>query len=822
MVDFGDVPVNQEVGGSILVSNSSSVPMMISKMSITGGAFSIASKNDLPMSIPSGSSLPLKVNFTPAATTDYSGQLTVMDRSAFPMAHIQLHGHGSSRGSHGSAQLTLSATSLSFGSIAVNAATTRSLTLTSTGTSPVTVNSATITGTGFAIVGGSLPATLNPQQSVTLQVQFKPVAIGAASGKILIGSSSAISGMIVVALNGTGEAAANPQLTVSSTSLAFGNVTVNTAKALSLVLTSTGTSPVTVNSAVIAGTGFAIVGGSLPATLNPQQSVTLQVQFKPTSAGAATGKITVGSNSTSGSTTGVTLSGTGAAAANPQLTVSSTSLAFGNVTVNTAKALSLVLTSTGTSPVTVNSAAIAGTGFAIVGGSLPATLSPQQSVTLQVQFKPTTAGAATGKVTVSSNSTSGSTATIALSGTGAAATNPQLTVSSTSLAFGNVTVNTAKSLSLVLTSTGTSPVTVNSAAIAGTGFAIVGGSLPATLSPQQSVTLQVQFKPTTAGAATGKVTVSSNSTSGSTATIALSGTGAAATNPQLTVSPTSLAFGSVTVNTAKVVSLVLTSTGTSPVTVNSAAIAGTGFTIVSQTFPATLNPQQSVTLQVQFKPTATGAASGTITVGSNSTSGSTTAVALSGTGAATDPQLTVSSMSLSFGSIAVNTATTLSITLKSTGTTPVTVNSAAITGAGFSTIGGSFPVTLNPSGTATIQVQFKPTTAGAVTGKLTISSNSGSGSTVAVSLSGTGTATAHQVDLSWTAPSSTPDPVKGYNVYRSTGSGAMTLMNSSINTTTSYVDSSVASGTSYNYVVKSVGTSGVESVGSNQIEVAVP
>jgi len=715
MVDFGDVPVNQEVGGSILVSNSSSVPMMISKMSITGGAFSIASKNDLPMSIPSGSSLPLKVNFTPAATTDYSGQLTVMDRSAFPMAHIQLHGHGSSRGSHGSAQLTLSATSLSFGSIAVNAATTRSLTLTSTGTSPVTVNSATITGTGFAIVGGSLPATLNPQQSVTLQVQFKPVAIGAASGKILIGSSSAISGMIVVALNGTGEAAANPQLTVSSTSLAFGNVTVNTAKALSLVLTSTGTSPVTVNSAVIAGTGFAIVGGSLPATLNPQQSVTLQVQFKPTSAGAATGKITVGSNSTSGSTTGVTLSGTGAAAANPQLTVSSTSLAFGNVTVNTAKALSLVLTSTGTSPVTVNSAAIAGTGFAIVGGSLPATLSPQQSVTLQVQFKPTTAGAATGKVTVSSNSTSGSTATIALSGTGAAAT-----------------------------------------------------------------------------------------------------------NPQLTVSPTSLAFGSVTVNTAKVVSLVLTSTGTSPVTVNSAAIAGTGFTIVSQTFPATLNPQQSVTLQVQFKPTATGAASGTITVGSNSTSGSTTAVALSGTGAATDPQLTVSSMSLSFGSIAVNTATTLSITLKSTGTTPVTVNSAAITGAGFSTIGGSFPVTLNPSGTATIQVQFKPTTAGAVTGKLTISSNSGSGSTVAVSLSGTGTATAHQVDLSWTAPSSTPDPVKGYNVYRSTGSGAMTLMNSSINTTTSYVDSSVASGTSYNYVVKSVGTSGVESVGSNQIEVAVP
>jgi fibronectin type 3 domain-containing protein len=91
-----------------------------------------------------------------------------------------------------------------------------------------------------------------------------------------------------------------------------------------------------------------------------------------------------------------------------------------------------------------------------------------------------------------------------------------------------------------------------------------------------------------------------------------------------------------------------------------------------------------------------------------------------------------------------------------------------------------------------------------------------------VSLSGTGTATTHQVDLSWTAPSSTPDPIKGYNIYRSTGGGAMTLMNPSINTATSYIDNTVTNSTSYNYMVKSVGASGVESVGSNQIEVTVP
>jgi hypothetical protein len=66
--------------------------------------------------------------------------------------------------------------------VTVNTATTQSLTLTSAGTSPATVNSAAITGAGFTIVGGSLPVTLNPTQSITLQVQYLPTSAGAARG----------------------------------------------------------------------------------------------------------------------------------------------------------------------------------------------------------------------------------------------------------------------------------------------------------------------------------------------------------------------------------------------------------------------------------------------------------------------------------------------------------------------------------------------------------------------------------------------------------------------------------------------------------------
>jgi fibronectin type 3 domain-containing protein len=124
--------------------------------------------------------------------------------------------------------------------------------------------------------------------------------------------------------------------------------------------------------------------------------------------------------------------------------------------------------------------------------------------------------------------------------------------------------------------------------------------------------------------------------------------------------------------------------------------------------------------------------------------------------------------------------------------------------------------------TLTLQLQFDPTTAGALTGQITISSNSTSGSTAVVALSGTGTTVAHEVDLSWDAPTSSPDPVAGYNIYRATGAGSLALISSSPDAAVVYVDSTVVSGATYSYEVKSVDSSGVESVASNQITVTIP
>jgi hypothetical protein len=188
-------------------------------------------------------------------------------------------------------------------------------------------------------------------------------------------------------------------------------------------------------------------------------------------------------------------------------------------------------------------------------------------------------------------------------------------------------------------------------------------------------------------------------------------------------------------------------------------------------------------------------------------------------------QLTISPASLAFGNVTVNTASTLPLTLNSAGTAPVTINSGTLTGSGYTVSGATFPVTLNPGLAVTLEVQFDPTASGAAAGQLTIQSNSTTKATSVISLSGTGQnpiSAVHQVDLSWNAPSNSPVPIVGYNIYRSTGGSAYQLLNSSVDTQTTYVDSAVQSGSTYDYIVESVDSSGVESVPSNEVTATIP
>jgi len=782
-------------------------------------------------------------------------------------------------------QLSISAGSVVFGNVAVNSTSTQSITLSSTGTGPVTINSATLTGAGFTVSGATFPVTLNPGQTVTLNVQFDPTTAGAATGQLTIQSNSSTNGTAVISLSGTGTtapapinfvqvASATPQSNTATVSVSYpasqtsGNLNVvvvgwnDTTATVTSVEDSAGnnyslaigpTSGTALRQSIyyaanIGGGGNTVtVTFSQPASFPDVRILEYQgVTALDVTAGASGSSASANSGSATttsanelifGANTVATTTGAAGSGFTSRIITSPNGDIVEDEVVTAAGSNSATATLTGTGPwvmqmvtfsavsgpvpavssVSPNSGSTAGgtavtingtnfvTGAAVTFGGRAAN---NVVVVSGTQITATSPAGSAGAVTVTVTNSGGQSGSLASAFTYIAV--PQLSISAGSVVFGNVAVNSTSTQSITLSSTGTGPVTINSATLTGAGFTVSGATFPVTLNPGQTVTLNVQFDPTTAGAATGQLTIQSNSSTNGTAVISLSGTG--------TTAPAALS--ALTCSSAS-----MTGSGSDSCTVTLSAAAASGGLSVSLasssaavTVPATVTVPANATSAgfTASVSSVTSAQAVTLTASAGSVSKSF-ALQLN----AAVPTLNISAASLTFGNVEVNTASTQAVTLSSTGSTAVTVSSVTVTGTGFTVSGGTFPVTLNPGQTVTLNVQFDPTTTGVATGQLTIQSNSSTNGTAVISLSGTGTPP--EVDLSWDAPSGSTDPVAGYNIYRSTGgSSAYQLLNSSIDTQTTYVDSTVQSGLTYDYYVESVDSSGVESAPSNQVNVTIP
>jgi hypothetical protein len=285
--------------------------------------------------------------------------------------------------------------------------------------------------------------------------------------------------------------------------------------------------------------------------------------------------------------------------------------------------------------------------------------------------------------------------------------------------------------------------------------------------------------------------------------------------PVISVSVTSINFGSSVVGSTVSQPVIVSNTGNAALTISAVSATGSGFSVNGFTLPITVNAGKQTTITAAFDPTAAGAATGSISITSNAPT-SPTAIALSGTGTASTLTLGISPTSLSFGNVLdTTTSTAQTVTITNTGNASVTISSVTATGTGFSITGFGSQTTLTPTQQLVLSVTFTPATAGAVTGSISVVSNA-TGSPATVTLSGTGQ---HWVALSWSASSTSGVT---YNVYRSTTSGnGFAVINSSPVTTLSYSDSNVQAGTTYFYQVTAV-DSGGESVPSNQVSVSVP
>jgi len=205
---------------------------------------------------------------------------------------------------------------------------------------------------------------------------------------------------------------------------------------------------------------------------------------------------------------------------------------------------------------------------------------------------------------------------------------PPVSLSVTSINFGNQLVGVASTVqSLTLTNNNASGLSVALAGANPTDFSQTNTC--AAVAVGQTCTINVTFTPAQTGARSAQINIT---VAGSVvAVVALAGNGI---QPGLAASPTSLAFGIVTVgNTSAPQTVTLTNSGAAPLTISGITIVGTNAASFSQTNTCigSLTPGASCAVTVRFSPSAAGSHAASISVASNAP-GSPLLIPLSGTG----------------------------------------------------------------------------------------------------------------------------------------------------------------------------------------------
>jgi hypothetical protein len=387
----------------------------------------------------------------------------------------------------------------------------------------------------------------------------------------------------------------------------------------------------------------------------------------------------------------------------------------------------------------------------------------------------------------------------------------QLSCSPSTVRFGKVDVGQSETLMVTLTNGGTTSVTVSAVTINGSAFTTPGLTVPFTLPAGQSLDVNVEFTPANQIWASATIKVSSNA---SNPNLVLEANGIGVTHEPVMTTPSTLSFGQVAVGSASSQALVITNLQNWKMTLTSLQTSIPAFTVSGPPFPVTLSVGQSVTVTVTFIPASAGTVGGSVFL-----NGAGLSIPMTGTGTSKAAgQLSLSPASLNYGSVPDGSTDTLPLTISAVGGS-VTVSSASSSSSLFVMEGASFPLTIPSGQSVALNVAFTPKTSGSDSGSLSFSSNA-SNSLATESLSGVGTTVPYSVNLWWNASSD----VVGYNVYRSTNtSGSYSKINSALDASTAYTDSTVTAGNTYYYAATSVNSAGQESsLSTPPVQAVVP
>jgi len=707
----------------VTIQNQSRQKLLGISYSISGPYTLATSPSPCTSSLVAGGTCQLLVSFSPTASGDQPGSITVSSTSAGggPLL-IPLDGSGLAV-----YQIATAPSQFAFGSSIVGTpAPTQTLTVSNT--TGVVLNGLTLTLNGnpdFQLTQNLCGPTLAIGASCTTAIAFNPATTGNRTAILSVTSTTSQVVPATVPIFGTGLPSGN--LVANPATVGFGSVTLTQTSAPQSATIINQGAALTGIQLTVAG-DYSLTSNTCGTQIAANSTCTVTFTFSPSLPGTRVGSLTVAASNAGYVPLVIGLTGTGLP--NAGLTVAPSQLAFGAVNVGANSApQQLTITNPGSGALTALAIGVAAP-YNLGSGTCSQTLLGGASCSIPVTFSPNTAGPLNATLTVSSSSLGVASLNVPLTGTGLLP--PSLSLSPTQLSFAGTTVGLASPGQIItITNPGSSPVAGMQVQLTG-DFASTASSCTASLPALGSCAVQVAFKPTVSGGRQGFLIV--NSTTSSVAQVFATLIGTGLTPPVLTITPPQLSFpATVIAQPSSPLSVQLTNSGQSPVPdLQLAHTPGFQLSPSATTCSSTLAAAATCTVAVLFDPAASGNFTGSLSATSalvSSLGGSPAVVALSGTGAVAPAIVPTPGTLIIFPTTAVKSAATpVLVSITNPGTLTGLANlqiatDATATAAGFSVTSTTCTASLAPGANCTATLGLTPATAGSLTGNLILSSS---------------------------------------------------------------------------------------------------
>lgn len=407
----------------------------------------------------------------------------------------------------------------------------------------------------------------------------------------------------------------------------------------------------------------------------------------------------------------------------------------------------------GTAPVTINQVLVTGSDFALTAPPvLPATLSPNASLTFGVRYTPVAGRTSTAQASVQYTEASTARQTsFTLLGTApdyaftvTAPDGRRSTVTpGTRISFGSVRPGTPVTYTLSVANRGTGAGTLTNILVSGRDFT-AGLSGTQSIPAGQEIQIPVTFNPQTRGVTSGTLSLDLGI---STASFGLDGAGAAPEfifgyalrsdgNARPLADGGRLTFSATPATTSAIAEVVIGNQGNGVGTVRSVVLEGAAFQMTGlPLLPANVEPGSALRFNIQFTPPRPGSYTGALRI---QTDERTVSVIVEGVTA--EPTLTLAYVdpqsrntlpipnegTLAFPLTAVDATVVYPVVLQNTGTGTAFINSVGVQGDAFALVDlPSLPATVLPGRDFRFGVRFNPKQRQFHTGLLQIETASG-------------------------------------------------------------------------------------------------